>query len=89
VFKILSGRKGIIFREIGRARSPLGNQPIIGLKVSGNDVCIYGKQTGYIIFGGQVSRVIRRSIALSETDRSERMTLLFSPYLELEIGWTA
>jgi hypothetical protein len=88
VFKTLSVRKDIIFWEVGPDRSPLGNQPIIGLKVSGNDVYIYGKQTGYIIFGGQVSRVIRKHLEVAKFDVTETISLLFSPYKELEISWT-
>jgi hypothetical protein len=85
VFKVLSGHKGVTFFEVGPDRNPLGNQPITGLKVSGNDLFIYGNQTGYIIFGGQVKRVTREHF---ESSKIEEMTLLFYPYKELEFTWT-
>jgi hypothetical protein len=85
VFKVLSGHKGVTFFEVGPDHNPLGNQPITGLKVSGNDLFIYGNQTGYIIFGSQVKRVIREHF---ESSKIEEMTLLFYPYKELEFSWT-
>jgi hypothetical protein len=85
VFKTLSERKDITFFEVGPDRNPLGNQPITGLKVSGNDLFIYGNQTGYIIFGNQVKRVTREHL---ESSKIEEMTLLFYPYKELEFTWT-
>jgi hypothetical protein len=84
-FKILSGRRGITFYEVGPDRNPLGDQPITGLKVSGNDLFILGKQTGYVIFGSQVKRVIRERF---ESSGIEKATLLFYPYKELEFSWT-
>jgi hypothetical protein len=89
VFKTLSGRKDITFHDVGPDRSPLGNQPITGLKISGNNLFIYGNQTGYIVFGSQVKRVIRSHFKLSKTGGVEIMTLLFFPYMELEIGWNS
>jgi hypothetical protein len=86
VFRTLSGRKDIVFFEVGPDRDPLGDQPITGLKISGNDLFIYGKQTGYIIFGSQVRRVIREHF---ESYKAEKITLLFSPYKELEFNWTS
>jgi hypothetical protein len=85
VFKALSGRKGVTFFEVGPDRNPLGNQPIAGFNVHGPDLFIYGNQTGYIIFGSQVKRVIREHF---ESSKLEEMTLLFSPYKELEFTWT-
>jgi hypothetical protein len=84
VFKTLSGRKGVTFHEVGIDQNPLGNQPIMGLKISGNDLYIYGNQTGYIVFGSQVKRIIRRHF---ESSKIEEITLLFSPYKELEFNW--
>jgi hypothetical protein len=68
VFKILSGRRDITFHEVGPDKNPLGNQPITGLKVSGNDLFIYGKQTGYIVFGSQVSHVLSLLLKITTTD---------------------
>jgi hypothetical protein len=84
VFKTLSGRKDITFFEVGPDRNPLGNQPITGLKISGNDLYIYGNQTGYIIIGTQVRRVVREHF---ESQKVEKISLLFSPYKELEVSW--
>jgi hypothetical protein len=83
-FKAISANNGITFFEVGPDIPPLGKQPITGLKVSGNDLYIIGKQTGYIVFGSQVKRVVRRHFGSS---RLERITLLFSAYKELEINW--
>jgi hypothetical protein len=85
VLKVLSGRNDIRFYEIGHPFL-LGDPLIAGLKISGNDLFIYGKQTGYIIFGDRVKRVIRKHI---EARRLEKMTLLFFPYKELEFSWTS
>jgi hypothetical protein len=76
VFKALSGRKGVTFYEVGPDRPPLGDQPITGLKVSGNDLFIYGKQAGYIIFGSQVRRVVREHF---ESSRIEKYLYFFLP----------
>jgi hypothetical protein len=92
VFKMLSMRRDFSFYERGfgrtsvgdRPRSPLGDQPIVELKISGNDLFIYGKQTGYIIFGSQVDRIIRTRF---EPSALERMTLFFSPSKELVFDW--
>jgi hypothetical protein len=86
VFGTLSARRDIAFFEVGPDQKPLGNQPITGLKVSGNDLFIYGVQTGYIIFGSQVRRIIREHF---ESYKREELTLLFSPYKELEFSWTS
>jgi hypothetical protein len=56
------------------------------LEISGNNLFIYGKQTGYIIFGNQVARVVREHF---ESFKIEKITLLFSPYKELEFSWTS
>jgi hypothetical protein len=84
VFKILSNRRDISFEEIGPDRPPLGNQPILGLKISGNDLVVYGKETGYIIFGNQVARIVRRHF---ESPKVETITILFSSGKELKLGW--
>jgi hypothetical protein len=84
IFKTLSGRRDITFFEVGPDRNPLGDQPITGLEVSRNNLFIYGKQTGYIIFGGQVKRIVREHL---ESRGIEKITLLFSPYKELEFNW--
>jgi hypothetical protein len=81
----LSGRKGVDFLEVGSDRPPLGNQPIVGLKAFGSDLLIYGKQTGYVIFGNQVKRVVLRHF---EPSKAEGMVFLFSPYKELALDWT-
>jgi hypothetical protein len=90
VFKTLSKRRDIGFLERGHDRSPLGDQPITGFKISGNNLFVLGQQTGYIIFGNQVKRVIRRHIESSKLKwfRMEEITLLFSPHKELEFSWT-
>jgi hypothetical protein len=86
VFETISGHRGITFYEVGPDRNPLGNQPITGLKISGGDLFIYGTQTGYIVLGKQVKRIIRDH---SESSRIEKIIMLFSPYKELEFTWTS
>jgi hypothetical protein len=85
VFKALSGQK-ITFWDADFDRKPLGKQPITGLKIQGNDLHIYGTQTGYIIFGDKVSRVVRTH---HDSPKVEKMTLIFSPYRALELSWTS
>lgn len=85
VFKAISKRNDITFFEVGPDRNPLGNQPILGLTIYGFDLVIQGRQTGYIVFGSQVKRVVREHF---EKSGSETIRLLFSPYKELEIGWS-
>jgi hypothetical protein len=84
VFKTLAGRRDLTFFEVGIDQNPLGNQPITGLKISGNDLFIYGNQTGYIVLGNQVKRIIREHF---ESYKTEKITLLFSPYKELGFNW--
>jgi hypothetical protein len=85
VFKALSARGGVNFFEVGPDRNPLGDQPITGFKISGNNLYISGIQTGYIIFGYKVKRVIREHF---ESSKIEEITLLFFPYKELKFTWT-
>jgi hypothetical protein len=87
VFKLLLRRNDIRFFEVGPDRSPLGsNQSKVGIRASANnnDLFIHGKQTGYIIFGSQVKRIIRRHY---ESSGVEEMVFLFSPYKELVLRW--
>jgi hypothetical protein len=86
VFETISGHRDITFYEVGPDRNPLGNQPITGLKISGSDLFIYGTQTGYIVLGKEVKRIIRDH---SDSSRTEKISLLFSPYKELEFSWTS
>jgi hypothetical protein len=86
VFKVLSGRRDIVFYEAGPDCNPLGNQTITGLKVFGNDLYIYGNQTGYIVFGSQARRVIREHTKKWGSKVMDTLTILFKPYKELMLG---
>jgi hypothetical protein len=88
VFKMLSGRTDVEFFEpCANHHYPLGNQPITGFKISGDDLYIYGKQVGYIIFGRYVKRVTREHFE-SAGFEVERMTMLFNnPQKTLMFKW--
>jgi hypothetical protein len=86
VFKVLANRKNIAFFEVGPDRNPLGDQEITDFRISGNNLYIYGQQTGYIIFGNRVTRVVREH---STSLNSELLTVLLGPYKELLFSWTS
>jgi hypothetical protein len=86
VFKILSGNKGITFFEVGPDRPPLGGQTIRGLTTSGKDLFIYGNETGYIIFGNRVARIVRSHF---ESSKTEEMSLILHSGKEFQFTWTS
>jgi hypothetical protein len=59
VFNMLSGRRDVKIYDLNLERSPLGDQPILGFKVSGNDLFICGSRTGYVVFGIHIDHVVR------------------------------